>query len=189
MVATAAADILVPSHYYDGEVTHMMTSSNGITGPLIHRSPVNSPPKGQWHGALMFSLFWAWKNAWVNNLGTGNLRRHRGHYDVTVMNLFQDWITAYETRGTQSSNEVRWHKLIKGYQDRSPCSDRQGDILHTEPRWPWPCWRSSTTFPEDTEEIFFINVILLAFVDIVLGMVLDKIEDKAITTLSTSAIL
>ena len=34
----------------------------------IHRSPVNSPHKGQWRGALM--------------------RRHRAHYDVIVMNDF-----------------------------------------------------------------------------------------------------
>ena len=26
----------------------------------IHRSPVNSPHKSQWHGALMFSLIYAW---------------------------------------------------------------------------------------------------------------------------------
>ena len=32
----------------------------------IHRSPVNSPRKGQWRGALMFSLICAWLNAWVN---------------------------------------------------------------------------------------------------------------------------
>ena len=28
----------------------------------IHRSPVNSPHKGQWRGALTFSLIWAWIN-------------------------------------------------------------------------------------------------------------------------------
>ena len=28
----------------------------------IHRSPVDSPPKGQWRGALMFSLTCAWTN-------------------------------------------------------------------------------------------------------------------------------
>ena len=28
----------------------------------IHRSPVNSPYKGQWRGALMFSLIFAWRN-------------------------------------------------------------------------------------------------------------------------------
>ena len=31
----------------------------------IHRSPVNSPHKGQWREALMFSLICAWINAWV----------------------------------------------------------------------------------------------------------------------------
>ena len=46
---------------------------------------VNSPHKGQWRGALMFSLIYAWINDWVNNREAGDLRRHRGHYDVNVM--------------------------------------------------------------------------------------------------------
>ena len=36
-------------------------------------------------GALMFSLICAWINRWVNNREVGDLRRHRIHYDVTVM--------------------------------------------------------------------------------------------------------
>ena len=51
----------------------------------IHRSPVNSPHKGQWRGALMFSLIWTWINNWVNNLEAGDLRRHRAHCDVSVI--------------------------------------------------------------------------------------------------------
>ena len=51
----------------------------------IHGSPVNSPHKGQWRGALVFSLICAWINGWVNNHKAGDLRRHRAHYDVTVM--------------------------------------------------------------------------------------------------------
>ena len=51
----------------------------------IHRSPVNSPHKGQWHGCLMFSLICARINSWVNNGEAGDLRRHRTHYDATVM--------------------------------------------------------------------------------------------------------
>ena len=51
----------------------------------IHWSPVNSPHQGQWLGALMFSLICVWINAWVNNREAGDLRRHRGHYDVNVM--------------------------------------------------------------------------------------------------------
>ena len=51
----------------------------------IHWSPVNSPHKGQWRGALMFSLICARINGWVNNGEAGDLRRHRAHYDVIVM--------------------------------------------------------------------------------------------------------
>ena len=51
----------------------------------IHRSPVNSPHKGQWRGALMFTLISAWINGWVNNREAGDSRRHHAHYDVTVM--------------------------------------------------------------------------------------------------------
>ena len=53
----------------------------------IHRSPANSPNKGQWRGALMFSLICAWINGWVNNRDAGDLRRHRAHYDVTAMHV------------------------------------------------------------------------------------------------------
>ena len=53
----------------------------------IHRSPANSPHKGQWRGALMFSLICAWMNRWVKNREAGDLRRHRAHYDVTAMNI------------------------------------------------------------------------------------------------------
>ena len=47
----------------------------------IHRSPVNSPHRGQWRVALIC----AWINASVNNREAGDLRRHRFHYDVIVM--------------------------------------------------------------------------------------------------------
>ena len=51
--------------------------NSAVTGELPH--------KGQWRGALIFSLICAWINAWVNNRQAGDLRRHRVHYDVTVM--------------------------------------------------------------------------------------------------------
>ena len=71
----------------------MMTSSNGnIHFPRywpfvrgIHRSPVNSPHKGQWRGALVFSLICVRINGWVNNREAGDFRRYRAHYDVTVI--------------------------------------------------------------------------------------------------------
>ena len=68
----------------------------------IHRSPVNSPQKGQWRGALMFSSIGACIKDWINNCEAGDSRCHNAHYDGTVMSLScltwglmnnaQDWI-------------------------------------------------------------------------------------------------
>ena len=73
-------------------LSSMMASSNGNFFPRywpfvrgIQQSQVNSPHKGQWRGTLMFSFFCAWINGWVNNGVAGDFRRHRAHYDVTVM--------------------------------------------------------------------------------------------------------
>ena len=69
----------------------MMTSSNGnvfrVTGHLCGEFPGsrNAPHKGQWRGALVFSLICAWINGWVNNRLAGDLRRYCTHYHVTVM--------------------------------------------------------------------------------------------------------
>ena len=69
----------------------------------IHRSPVNSAHKGQWRGALMFSLICARINGWVNNCEAGDLRRHQAHYDVIVMpfplqtfNLYSNTVSIIE---------------------------------------------------------------------------------------------
>ena len=51
----------------------------------IHRWLVNSPHKGQWRGAFMFSLICAWINGCANSREAGDLRRHRAYYDVIVM--------------------------------------------------------------------------------------------------------
>ena len=64
----------------------------------IHRSPVNSPHKVQWRDALMFALICAWINGWVTNGEAGDLRRHRAHYDTTVMD--HGWVDGH--RGQQS---------------------------------------------------------------------------------------
>ena len=70
----------------------MMTSSNGnifrITGHLCGEFTGPrwiSPHKGQWRGALMFSLIYAWIKGWVNTDEAGDFRRQQAHYDVIVM--------------------------------------------------------------------------------------------------------
>ena len=65
----------------------------------IHRSPVNSPHKGQWRGTMMFSLM---INDWVSNREAGDWRRYSAHYDVTlicldVMTLSYRWVSARKT--------------------------------------------------------------------------------------------
>ena len=74
----------------------MMTSSNGnifrVTGHLCgeftghrwSRSPVNSPHKGQWSGALMFSLFCARINDLISNREAGYLRRRSESCMVSI---------------------------------------------------------------------------------------------------------
>ena len=86
--------------------SHMMTSSNGnifrVTGHLcgIHRTPVNSPHKGQWRGALMFSLICPWIYGWVK---AGDLRCYRAHYDVIVMQLYP-----WKCARTGPLNDITW---------------------------------------------------------------------------------
>ena len=101
--------LFVKTHFYGGALTshswrsiHLlhflfsMTSSNGnmfrVPGFCAGNSPVtagntpvNSPHTDQWRGALVFSFICAWTNGWVNNQDAANLRRHRAHYDVTLM--------------------------------------------------------------------------------------------------------
>ena len=60
----------------------------------IHRSPVNSPHKGQWRGALIFSLIRVGINGWVYNGEAGDLKCYRAHYDVTVMATRRVWNTS-----------------------------------------------------------------------------------------------
>ena len=68
---------------------HQMETFSALLSLCAGNSPVpvNSPHEGQWRGALMFSLICARKNDWVNNREAGDLRRHRGHYGVIVMNF------------------------------------------------------------------------------------------------------
>ena len=57
----------------------------------IHRSQVNSPHKGRWRGALMFSLICARINGWVNNREVGGLKHLCPRYYVTVMIWDGSW--------------------------------------------------------------------------------------------------
>ena len=74
----------------------------------IHRSPGNSSHKGQWPGALMFFIC-AWINGWVNNRQAGDLRRHRAHNDVIVMEwgYCAQWFPLYENSAAPVTSYYR----------------------------------------------------------------------------------
>ena len=71
--------------------------------------PVNSPHKGQWRGALMFTLICAGINDWVNNREAGDLRRHLDHYDVSVMPL---WGSSLLT-GRLPTKKGQWNATLE----------------------------------------------------------------------------
>ena len=78
---------------------HQMETFSALLAICAGNSPVpvKSPHKGQWRGALMFSLICVWINGWVNNHDAGDLSRHRGHYDVNVMGSW--WLSSVRAQG------------------------------------------------------------------------------------------
>ena len=68
---------------------HQMETFSALLALCEGNSPVtgNSPLKGQWRGASMFSLTRPWTNGWANHRHTGDLRRNRVQSDVAIMLL------------------------------------------------------------------------------------------------------
>ena len=62
---------------------HQMETFSALLALCVGNSPipVNSPHKGQWRGALIFSFICTRINGWVNNGEAGDLRRKCAHYD------------------------------------------------------------------------------------------------------------
>ena len=69
----------------NAEVSTEMERSSGWHPWYLPETLKLASHKGQWRGALMFSLICAWINGWVNNREAGDLKHHRTHYDVIVM--------------------------------------------------------------------------------------------------------
>ena len=83
----------------------------------IHLWLVNSPHKGHWRGALVFSLICAWTNSWVNNRDAGDMRRHVAHHDVIVMTL---------TLNSYANRVLSWRQLCcHGWRRRLSLSEHQ----------------------------------------------------------------
>ena len=87
---------------------HQMETFSALLAICAGNSPVpvNSLRKGQWRGALMFSLICTRINGWVNNGEAGDLRRNRAHYDVIVMLALDAYLnTIWSSERTDASRE------------------------------------------------------------------------------------
>ena len=124
----------------------------------IHRSPVNSPHKGQWHGDLMFSLICAWINDWVYNREAGDLRHQRAHYDVIVMHkvnsdhfvhFYISALQVYIALGINHHSVHRYPSIFRWYSSASP-RFRWSDIIERKPReilWHLTNWYMNSLLP------------------------------------------
>ena len=61
---------------------HQMETFSALLALCEQNPPVTH--KGQWRGALTFSLICIWTNGCANNRDAGDFRCHRAHYDVTI---------------------------------------------------------------------------------------------------------
>ena len=92
----------------------------------IHRSPVNSPHKGQWHGALIFPFICDW----INGDLAGDFRRHRAHYDIIVMGKTGTTKGKHSTHTNKSCNymytawEVLYNALLNFLWRNSVCTGK-----------------------------------------------------------------
>ena len=89
----------------------------------IHQSPVNSLNKGEWRGALMFSLICTCTNGCVNNRDAGDLICNRVHDDVIVMDTSMDCfgVDQRHWRGSQNianqkKKNRRWQCVLRSIQ-------------------------------------------------------------------------
>ena len=99
----------------------------------IQRSPVNSPHKGQWRGALVFSLICATINGWVNNREGGELWRHCSD---SVAELDRNW-TYYGI-----ARKVHQLRFSFAFLQRNVIQN----VLHVCQRKTWKLWNKIVSF-------------------------------------------
>ena len=123
---------------------------------MVHRSPVNSSHKGQWRGALLFSLICAWTNGWANHRDAGDLRRYRDHHDVTVKNRPKQ-TTAYFVQVNTKANFKTPHywSFARGIRRWPVRSSHRGSIT----REAFPC--HDVTIREIVMPLFLIGPVIL----------------------------
>ena len=82
----------------------------------IHRSPVNSPDKGQWRGALMFSLICAWINGWVNNREADDVVMIKRYTSSRCLVITGFEYVCYQKTSVKLAGELKgYHIALKGW--------------------------------------------------------------------------
>ena len=138
-----------PSHYmiqwwliFHWELIHDDVNGNFfcVTGPLWGESTGH---KGQWSGALMFSLICTWTHGWVNNREASDLRRHRAHFDVTVMFVHASVLTKEKLFARQAN-------IFRSIHCR--CLQRRGTVwcFCESPEHSSPCYDRSECWYKNT---------------------------------------
>ena len=98
----------------------------------IPRSPVNSPHKDQWNGALVFSLICVWTNTWPNNGDAGDLRRHHTHFYVTAtLALLLTWINFHPSMNKHHTPSKVWDEITYQFPNFNRCKNTEV--------WEWTC--------------------------------------------------
>ena len=69
--------------------SHQMEAFSALLALCAGNSPVTGEFPAQRPVMRSFDVFFdlGWINGWINNREAGDMRRHRAHYDVVVMNM------------------------------------------------------------------------------------------------------
>ena len=172
----------------------------------IHRSPVISPHKGQWHRALLFSLICVWTNSWINNRDAGDLRHHHAHYDINAMNSDGHWkmTTSIVTRNCkfQASSRCSFNHHSPVFSHHSPVFSHHSPVfihhspvfihhnpvfIHHSPVFSHHSPNFNNRSPVLVTIVLFLVTIVLVLVTIVLAVVIEPIS--SVPLISPSVVL
>ena len=122
----------------------------------IHRTPVDSPHKDQWRGALVFSLICAWTNGSANNRDAGDLSHPHVHYDVTVIH-FVKMVQTHQLKAIDIKNNA-WVTVNNDFLSRVGWF---GNDFH---EWRSHEWKSlSNRLTSDKKSVIHGNECIISF--------------------------
>ena len=76
-----------------------------------------------------FFFICAWINGWVNNREAGDLRRHRAHYDVIIMEIFDPCYSDVHCPVKFLSTVDKWVKNVPGVDNVQQQTDTINNII------------------------------------------------------------